>query len=191
MTPRVIWMNWYSWWLNFLDKVTIGGKVKVVILKDVIKLLIARLTKLFMGTKNRSFNKTKHPLLARCPHRTCRMSHSIPSASSRRRPRSHDELCRFSSHSKRSVSSLPNLRCPSGLQIQLPRCDHPFSSRLKRLFQACRTWWSDDPRCKPQATSSRMETVRFGMLASRLRSDCWNPLLAPRPPVSELARSFD
>jgi len=41
--------------------------------------------KLFLGTKNRSFNKTMHPLLARCPHRACRMSfhtfHKQPSPS--------------------------------------------------------------------------------------------------------------
>lgn len=78
-----------------------------------------------------------------------------------------DELSRFSSHLKPSVLSLPNLRCPL---LQLPRCDHPLSSHLKRVrFKLAELRWSDDPRCKPQTIYSCMETVPFGMLANCLQ----------------------
>lgn len=80
------------------------------------------------------------------PHRACQII--VPPAASSRSP---VERCRLSSHSKLSVLSLPNLRCPRP-PVQSPRCDHRSLRAWNRPLQAGRTKWSVDPRL--QTTNS-------------------------------------
>lgn len=96
----------------------------------------------------------------------------------------------FFSHLKQSISNLPNINDPRWLFSRLkpsvwglPNIDDRhslkssfhvviiafFSGSKPSVSRACQTQWSDDPRCKPQTTSSRMETVHFRMLARCLR----------------------
>lgn len=140
-----------------------------------------------LGTNKISVNETSQPLLAQSPDQACRLTFKPPRSFSS--PRALDELSRFYSHLERSALSLPNL-----LQsLRPPRCSHPFCSRIETV-QCFKLAEPSDPMthvADHRAASSRMEAVRFRMLASNPGPIVGTLFTLQDSSISELDESFD